>query len=138
MGVRAIDKYTAWHYVWGCTAYAAVSPLTDSIGQFGAFIAANAIHLLSEWNENDRDPDGTVLESTRNHIADQVAFATGWISVWAAVCVYGGCPDPIHSAPFVFLVCSIWFWGTLCVEVGKEIAARREWSGRSEARSAEP
>jgi len=129
MGVRAVDKYTVPHYAWGCTAYAAIPPSLAGIGQLGAFVAVNALHLFSEWNENDRSPEGVVLESRINHVVDQLAFAAGWLSVWVAVCVYGSCPDLVRSAPLAFLLCSLWFWGTLFVEVYKEVAARREWRG---------
>ena len=127
MGVSAVDKYTAAHLLWGCASRLAIpSALT---GPFWDFTVAMGLHVISEWNENDTDPQGNTLESVSNHVIDQIAYTTGWVmadALGSSVIISDNQP---HSATSVFLFASAtqFFWTTLFRELAKEINMRIEW-----------
>jgi len=131
MGVAAFDRYTIAHFVWGCSSYVAVP--VKYFGSPGAFVVANIIHLASEVNENDVAPDGTILESLSNHVADQASFAAGSLFIGRVACNDEACDDILATDPLVFICSSLWFWGALYKEIIKEVRQRREWAQGAEA-----
>jgi hypothetical protein len=66
MGVKFVDGCTKWHFFYG---------LLCSLAGVDIYIS-NFIHLLIEINERTHR-DGKLVESTRNHVGDVIAFLSG-------------------------------------------------------------
>ena len=127
MGVAPLDRYTSAHFLWGVTSrFAIPRALTGPIWDF---VVAMGLHVISELNENDSDPEGTILESTANHVMDQIAYTAGWAASNALaqpMIIADG--DPSSAAGVILFACATqFFWTILCKELAKEINMRIEW-----------
>ncbi len=76
MGINYIDIYTLHHFTGGILAQS----LLNSLGMSTCknFIISNGLHSFIEYIEHNVSPTGKILENTRNHVTDILAFLLGW------------------------------------------------------------
>lgn len=91
MGTKLADHYSLYHLAFGFLAGLVVFPPTtpykkskalwnQEIGR--SFLFANLFHLFMEAIENEKNPEGEVIESNINHVGDIIVFATGWYAAY--------------------------------------------------------
>lgn len=76
MGIDYVDISTIGHFLGGFTSSLLLK--RTGMNKYINFILTNTIHGIIEFIEKPTRPDGTVLESTKNHIGDIIAFLIGW------------------------------------------------------------
>lgn len=112
----AFDIFTVGHMLWGVSARYAIPG-----GRVFSFVAANLLHVATEWHELDKYPTpfgSSTKETDGNHIGDQIAFALGWaIAELAAEFHY-------VSPPKLYTRACLVFWGTFVFELAVECLAR--------------
>ena len=76
MGVHIFDYYSLEHFFSGFISFICLKSL--SLSELQNFTIANGIHFLIECLENNKKPDGEILETFSNHAGDIFCFAVGW------------------------------------------------------------
>jgi len=77
MGIQYYDIYTIGHFISGVISRLIIFPSN----RLKSFYTSNGIHLLIEMMENNYHPNGTQLESFKNHVSDCIAFFIGWVLI---------------------------------------------------------
>lgn len=77
MGKRYIDYHTIQHFLFGFICYLLFANTKMPFSY--NFVISNGFHFLLEILENNKKPNGEILETTKNHIGDIIGFLLGWI-----------------------------------------------------------
>lgn len=76
MGKSLLDLNTICHFIMGSISFILLDNI--SIPLVYNLLITNGIHTLIEFNENNKSPDGEILETTKNHTGDIMGFLIGW------------------------------------------------------------
>jgi len=91
MGIQVVDYHSLSHFIGGFISFICLKSL--GVSDLQNFAAANGIHFLIECLENNKKPNGKILETFENHVGDVFCFAVGWfLSLYASVDAGGYVP----------------------------------------------
>ena len=109
MGTATFDGNTKEHFLMGVLCFFLVDHY--DISTKTNFWASNGVHLLIELQEKNKAPDGRVLETSQNRIADVVGFLAGWALAYST---------GYKAGPVVAFVCGVMVSVTAIDEVQRE------------------
>ena len=77
MSKKFIDFYSLQHFLAGFFSFIFFKKL--NFNDYYNFFITNGLHLLLEIIEHNKDPNGKILETDKNHYGDILFFGLGWI-----------------------------------------------------------
>lgn len=77
MGNFFFDISSFYHFGMGTISYLLLTKI--NIPLVYNFLLSNGFHLFIELIENNKKPNGEILETSINHIGDILLFLIGWI-----------------------------------------------------------
>ncbi len=74
----SIYIYTFGHFIAGLLSQTLVSTSTN-LSLSSNFVITNLFHIFIEFLEKDKNKNGEIVETFKNHISDIIIFIVGWL-----------------------------------------------------------
>ena len=112
MGKPFFDISSFYHFGMGTITYVLLTKA--NIPLVYNFLLSNGFHLFIELIENNKKPNGEVLETSYNHIGDILLFLIGWLLGYLLQ-IQKYTPDVI--VPFLWILLVLTAFAEICREV---------------------
>ena len=112
MGKPFFDISSFYHFGMGTISYVLLTKI--NIPLVYNFLLSNGFHLFIELIENNKKPNGEILETSINHIGDILLFLIGWILGYL-IQIQKYTPDVV--IPFLWVLLILTAFAEICREI---------------------